>query len=147
METVSPQEIESRVAARYVVFLILWFALLMSVLIFLGIMVIVPSQATPNPRLSNALLGIGITTVIASFPLKQQLTRKAIDNSDAAALQSAHITSLALCEAAAVLGILNHFATASNLSWYLFAIAIIGILLHFPRKDPLRAVSYKNIQG
>jgi len=147
METVTPQEIESRVAARYVVFLILWFALLMSVMIFLGIVLIMGSQGTANPMLSYALLGVGVMTVIGSFLLKQQLTRKAIGNYDAAALQSAHITSLALCEAAALFGLLDRFVTASNTSWLLFAVAIMGILLHFPRKDPLRAVSYRNIQG
>jgi len=143
METNNPQEIESRVASRYVVFLTLWFAMFMSVLIFLGIVLVVQSQTNPNPMLSYALLAIGAMTVLVSFLLKHQLTRKAIDNNDVAALQSAHIVSLALCESAALLGVLDRFVTGSTTSWLLFASAVLGILLHFPRKDQLRAVSYK----
>src|SRR5574341_436326 len=142
METISPQEIESRVAARYLVFLILWLALFTSVMIFLAIVLLSGSQGTPNPLLSYALLGIGSMIVLVSFVLKQQLTRKAIGNNDAAALQSAHIITLALCESAALLGMLDRFVTASSTSWLLFAIAALGILLHFPKKDHLRAVSY-----
>ena len=143
METISPQEMESRVAARYVVFLILWFAILMSVMLFLGFVLVVGSQGTPNPALGYALLGIGAMTVVASFFLKQQLMRKAIDNNDVTALQSAHIVSLALCESAALLGVINRFVTASNTSWFLFAVAVLGILLHFPKKDYLRAALFK----
>jgi predicted MFS family arabinose efflux permease len=117
--------------------------MLMSVLIFLVIVLMVQSQTNPNPMLSYALLAIGAMTVLASFLLKQQLTRKAIDNNDVAALQSAHIVSLALCESAALLGVLDRFVTGSTTSWLLFAIAVLGILLHFPKKDHLRAVSYK----
>jgi hypothetical protein len=69
--------------------------------------------------------------------------QKAINNTDIAALQSAHIVSLALCESAALFGVLDRFMTASQTSWFLFAIAAIGILLHFPKKDQIRAVSYK----
>jgi hypothetical protein len=82
-------------------------------------------------------------TVLVSFLLKPQMVTKAISKNDVAALQSAHIVSLALCESAALLGVMDRFTTGSQTSWLLFAIAAIGILLHFPRKDHIRAVSYK----
>jgi len=143
METLSPQEMESRIAARYLVFVILWFSIFMSVMIFLGIVLMAGSKGTPNPMLSYVLLGIGSMIVVVSFLLKQQLTRRAIDKQDVAALQSALIISLALCESAALFGLLDRFVTASNTSWFLFAVAAVGVLLHFPKKDDLRAVSYK----
>jgi len=143
METLSPQEMESRIAARYLMFVILWFSIFMSVMIFLGIVLMAGSKGTPNPMLSYVLLGIGSMIVVVSFLLKQQLTRRAIDKQDVAALQSALIISLALCESAALFGLLDRFVTASNTSWFLFAVAAVGVLLHFPKKDDLRAVSYK----
>jgi hypothetical protein len=145
METISPQEMESRVAARYMTFLILWFAMLMSVTIFFFIAWIVGGQGTPNPNpvMSYALLAGGFSIVTASFVLKQQLVRKAIDNTDVAALQSAQIIAMALCESAALLGLLDRFTTASPTSWFLFAIAALGMLAHFPKKDHVRAASYK----
>lgn len=143
METITPQQVEDRVEARHKVFLILWFALFVSVMLFLVLVLVAGSKGTPNSALSYALLGIGSMTVLVSFLLKQQLVRKAIDNKDIAALQSAHIVSLALCESAALFGVLDRFVTASQTSWFLFAISAIGILLHFPKKDHIRAVSYK----
>jgi len=140
---IDPQQVESKVDARYQVFLILWFALLMSVTLFLVLVLVVGSHGTPNPMLSYALLAAGAAIVFASFVLKQQLMRKAIEKRDIAALQSAHIVALALCESAALFGVLDRFATASQTSWFLFAIAVLGILLHFPRKDNLRAASFK----
>jgi len=140
---IDPQQVESTVDARYQVFLILWFALLMSVTLFLVLVLVVGSHGTPNPTLSYALLAAGAAIVFASFVLKQQLMRKAIEKRDVAALQSSHIVALALCESAALFGVLDRFVTASQTSWFLFAIAVLGILLHFPRKDNLRAASFK----
>ncbi|HXT64811.1 MAG TPA: hypothetical protein VN696_17350 [Pyrinomonadaceae bacterium] len=143
MQTISPQEMEAKVDARYRVFLILWFALLMSVTLFVVLVLFTGSQGSPNPVLSYALLAMGVSIVLASFLLKQQLVRKAIDKTDIAALQSAHIISLALCESAALFGVLDRFVTASPTSWFLFAIAALGILLNFPSKDNVRAASFK----
>ncbi len=115
----------------------------MSVTLFLVLVLVVGSHGTPNPTLSYALLAAGAAIVFASFVLKQQLMRKAIEKRDVAALQSSHIVALALCESAALFGVLDRFVTASQTSWFLFAIAVLGILLHFPRKDNLRAASFK----
>ena len=143
METMTPQQVEDQVEARHKVFLILWFALFMSVMLLLVLVVVVGTKGTPNPTLSYALLGIGLMTVLVSFLLKQQLAQKAINNNDIAALQSAHVVGLALCESAALFGVVDRFVTASQTSWFLFAISALGILLHFPKKDQIRAVSYK----
>jgi len=143
METISPQEMESRVAARYMTFLILWFAVLMSVTIFFVIAWIASGQGTPNPVMSYVLLAAGFSTVAVSFVLKQQLVRKAIEKTDVAALQSAQVIAMALCESAVLFGMLDRFVTASQTSWFLFAIGALGILLHFPKKDHIRAVSCK----
>ena len=143
MENFNPQQVEARVEARHKVFLILWFALFVSVMLLLVLVLVTGSKGTPNPTLSYALLGVGLMTVVVSFLLKQQLVNKAINNHDIAALQSAHIVSLALCESAALFGVVDRFVTASQTSWFLFAISGLGILLHFPKKDHIRAVSYK----
>lgn len=143
MENFNPQQVEATVEARHKVFLILWFALFVSVMLLLVLVLVAGSKGTPNTILSYALLGIGLMTVLVSFLLKQQLLQKAINNNDIAALQSAQVVSLALCESAALFGVLDRFVTASRTSWFLFAIAAIGILLHFPKKDYIRAVSYK----
>jgi hypothetical protein len=144
METFSPQQqIEAKVEARHKVFLILWFAIFVSVILLVVLVLVAGSKGTPNLTLSYALFGIGSMTVLVSFLLKRQMVNKAINSNDIAALQSAHIVALALCESAALFGVLDRFITASQTSWFLFAIAAIGIVLHFPKKDHIRAVSYK----
>ena len=144
MQLQNPQEIEAKVEARFRVFFILWGGILFSVGILATFGVVVASKGTPNPTLSYALVGIGVMMVAVSFLVKQNLAQKAIDKHDIEALQSAHIVTLALCESATLLGILNHFTTGSKLSWLLFAISAGGILLNFPSKDQIRAVSYKS---
>lgn len=140
---IDPQQVEAQVEARHKVFLILWFALFVSVMLLLVLALFAGGKGLPNPTLSYALLGVGSLIVLGSFLLKQQLAQKAINNNDIAALQSAHIVALALCESAALIGLFDRFVTASSTSWFLFGISALGILLHFPKKDQIRAVSYK----
>ena len=143
MELRNPQEIEASVEARFRTFLILWAGILASVGVFIPFAMMVGTQSTPNPTISYALLAGGVMMFAVSFLVKQKLTQQAIDKKDIAALQAAHIVTLALCEAAGLFGLLNYLTTASNLSWFLFAISAIGILLNFPSKDRIRAVLYK----
>ena len=140
---IDPQQVEAQVEARHKVFLILWFALFVSVMLLLVLALFAGGKGLPNPTLSYALLSVGSLIVLGSFLLKQQLAQKAINNNDIAALQSAHIVALALCESAALIGLFDRFVTASSTSWFLFGISALGILLHFPKKDQIRAVSYK----
>jgi len=141
MDLPNPQEIEAKVEARFRVFFILWAAILISVGLLTAMAVVIGSKGTPNPTLSYALLGMGVTMVGVSFLLKQKLVQQAIDKNDVAALQTAHILTLALCESAALFGLVDRLTTASQTSWLLFAISGVGILVNFPRKDQIRSVS------
>ena len=143
MELRNPQEIAARVEARFRVFLILWAAIFVSVGLLTTLAVVIGSKGTPNPTLSYALLGVGLMMVAVSFLLTKNLVQKAIDNNDISALQTAHVLGLALCESAALFGLVDRLATASNISWFLFAISAAGILMNFPSKDQIRSASYK----
>jgi hypothetical protein len=143
MKLINPQEAEAKLAARYRVVLILWIAILISVGILFSLAVFTPSSGTANQMLSFALLGTGFTTVTVSLLLKQQMVRKAIEKQQVQALLSAYIIGFALCESAALFGLMDHFATGSGYYRFGFILAAIGMLLHFPKKEHLRAVSYK----
>jgi hypothetical protein len=54
---------------------------------------------------------------------------------------SAYIVSFALCESAALFALMDHFTTGSGYYRFGFILAAIGMLLHFPKKEHLRAVS------
>ena len=143
MQFINPQEAEAKVAARYRVFLVLWIGIFMSVVLFLGLALAIASKGEANPILSYSLLGIGLTVVIVSVLLKNRLVKQAIEKHEIQSLQSAYIIGMALCESAALFGLLDHFVTGSNICWFTFLLAATGMLLHFPKKDHLRAVAYR----
>ena len=142
-QVISPQQAEEKVAARYRVILILWIAILTSVGVMFALAVVIPSSGAANQTLSFALLGIGLMTVTISLLLKQQMLKKAIETQQIQALLTAYIIGFALSESAAILGLMDHFLTDSGYYRFAFITAAIGMFLHFPKKEPLRAVSFK----
>jgi len=141
MQLTNPQEVEAKIDARYRVFLILWIAILISIGILFGLALFMPSSGKPNQTFSIALLGIGFATVMTSFGYKQLMVRKAIDKQQMQALMSAYIVSFALCESAALFALMDHFTTGSGYYRFGIILAAIGMVLHFPKKEHLRAVS------
>jgi len=141
MQLTNPQEVEAKIDARYRVFLILWIAILTSIGILFGLALFIPSSGKPNQTFSIALLGIGFATVMTSFGYKQLMVRKAIDKQQMQALMSAYIVSFALCESAALFALMDHFTTGSGYYRFGIILAAIGMVLHFPQKEHLRAVS------
>ncbi len=143
MQLTNPHEVEAKVDARYRVFLILWIAMLISIGIIFTLALFIPSSGQPNQTFSIALLGIGTASVTASFVYKQQMLKKAIEKQQLQTLMSAYIVSFALCESAALFALMDHLTTGSGYYRYGFTLAAIGMLFHFPKKEHLRAVSYK----
>lgn len=143
MELINPQEAEAKVAARYRVVFILWLAILISVGILFALAVFTPSSGAANQTLSLALLGTGFATVTVSLLLKQQMLRKALEKQQIQALLNSYIIGFALCESAALFGLMDHSVTGSGYYRWAFIVAATGMLLHFPKKDHVRAVSFK----
>jgi hypothetical protein len=141
MQLTNPQEVEAKVDARYRVFLILWVAILISIGILFALALFIPSSGKGDQTFSIILLSLGFATVSTSFVFKQQMLKKAIEKQQLQALMSAYIVSFALCESAALFALMDHFTTGSGYYRFGFILAAIGMVLHFPRKDHLRAVS------
>jgi len=49
-----------------------------------------------------------------------------------------------MCEASALLGLLEHFTVGNRVYYFLFLLAAGGIALHFPKRSQLEAASYKS---
>jgi hypothetical protein len=133
---------------RYQSMIILWFALLMSV----GMYFLVSILAGPKGQLATlqsstlpaVLTALGALLVILSFAVKQKLLKRSVDNQDLGLVQKALIVACAMCEVAAVLGIIERFTVNSSGHYLLFFIAAAGIALHFPKRSHLEAASYKS---
>lgn len=143
MQLSNPQEVEAKVSARYRVFFILWAAILVSIGALFMLVLFTPSSGKPNQALSIALLGMGFATVTTSFVYKQVMVKKALEKEEIQVLMSSYIVSFALCESAALFALMDHFTTGSGYYRFGFVLAAIGMVLHFPKKEHLRAVSYK----
>ena len=138
----NPQQIQERVEARFRILLILWFAILGSMaLLFTLAVTITSANPNANPTMTFAFLGIAFTSVILSFVVRQKALSRAIEKRDVVQLQSGYITGFALCEAAALFGLMDHFVTGSKYFYISFAVAALGMLLHFPKKDHVRATT------
>ena len=135
---------QTRVEAVHRTLLIIWVFLLMSVSGFFLMTVVVPSSAQgDNTLVTIVLLVLGISTTLLSFVVKQSFLSKSVATQDLKLVQQAYIVALALCESAGLFGLLIHFVTGSIYYYASFALAIIGILLHFPKKQHVQDATFK----
>lgn len=99
------------------------------------------------PPLLAVFFAAGLASVALSFVLKPRHFRRAVDQQRPEHVQTGLILALVLCEAAALLGVAALFVTGSRYGYLLFALAALGQMLHFPRREPLLAASFKQGVG
>ena len=122
---------------RHRTLLILWFAMCVSLIMYLVFIYVDPVAPAPNPKLTLLLNTVGLIPVAASFLIKQILLNKAVNAQQVQQVHSAYIVSFALCEVSGLLALLDYRLTGSKYYYVGFAIGEIGLLLHFPRQQHL----------
>ena len=141
---------EDNLNARYQTLLILWFSLLMSIgIFFLITLFTAPPIANNASNSSNStpvivLTAVGAFLVILSFLVKRKLLERSVEKQDVNLVQQALVVACAMCEASALLGLLERFSFRSSASYLLFLLAAAGTALHFPKRGQLEAASYKS---
>ncbi|HKP37332.1 MAG TPA: hypothetical protein VJT71_10770 [Pyrinomonadaceae bacterium] len=126
--------------------LIIWAGIFLAVAGFLLMTILVPSKAQRDDNvLPIVLIGVGFANVVLSFILKKSFLAKSVAQQDLKLVQQAYIVALALCETACLLGLLIHFITGSIYYYAAFAIGVMGILLHVPRKQHLLDATFKQL--
>ena len=126
--------------------LIIWLFLLMSVSGLFLMTLLVPSKAEgDNTIVAIVSIAVGLSNVVLSFVLKQSFLAKSVAKQDLKLVVQAYIIALALCESAALFGLLVHFASGSIYYYVPFAIGAIGMLLHFPKKQHISDASFKQL--
>jgi uncharacterized membrane protein len=135
---------------RYQTMITLWFALLMSIVVyFLFVQFAAPAivnraENSPNTLLIVALSGLAAVLVVASFLVKRTLLQRSVEKQDVTLVQKAMIVACAMCEVAALLGLLERFIIGNREYYLLFILAAAGDLFHFPRRSQLEAATYKS---
>ena len=97
---------------------------------------LVRPEGRPGPA-AAVLVFCSIASLVsfgASFALKAKWLAQARALRRADTAQSGYVLAFALCESVAVFGVFSHFAARAPEAVYFFALAALGILLHFPRR-------------
>jgi FtsH-binding integral membrane protein len=141
---------ETNLNARYQTLLILWFGLLMSIgMFFLVTLFAAPKIGNNASNSTNSaavlvLAAVGTFLVILSFLVKRKLLERSVEKQDLNLVQQALVVACAMCEACALLGLIERFSFSNSASYLLFLLAAAGTALHFPKRSQLEAASYKS---
>ncbi|MBA3715524.1 MAG: hypothetical protein H0W76_24215 [Pyrinomonadaceae bacterium] len=138
---------QQSVEARHHVLLIMWGAFLASIVIYFLVAYFVRPAGMGDGGGDNNLVIIivlmmaGVSMVVLSFVIKNGLLAQAASRQRINSVQVAYIVAFALCESAALMGLVATFITAEAYSFLLFVIGAVGLLLHMPRRDHLLAAA------
>jgi F0F1-type ATP synthase membrane subunit c/vacuolar-type H+-ATPase subunit K len=150
-------EENTNVEQKYRAITVVWFALLISQLMFLVILFFVKpeifkfdfskSPLGDNPAIVIALAVLGVSTFLMSFVLSRKFINQAISQQKTTLVQTALIIGCALCEATTLFGFVLVFIANYQFFFLWFALGILGMILHFPKRDNLIAASCKGISN
>ena len=135
------------IRVEYKTLVVLWGAMLFSQVLFLAIVYIIKPELLTS-QFSQPLLGkhpivivlfaaASIAVFALSFILRNQHMRRAIIDQDAGCVQTGLLLGCALSEISGVLGMVLAFVFDYQYFFIWIALAFIGILFHFPRRQNL----------
>ena len=137
----------------YKTLVILWFALLMSQVMFLVVIFFAKPEIFKfdwtKPILGENAVIVILFAVLAlanfglAFVMKKRSYEQSVAEQKVALVQTGLIIACALCEAISLLGMVLAFAFSYQYFFLWFALGILGIILHFPRRDDVIAANYK----
>ena len=132
---------------RYRTTLILWFALMMSVVMYFVTTQVVGDSSErrfADGLLSYLFAAVGTFSAVVSFVVRSHFLNRAVEKQDVSLVQTALVIGCAFCEVPALLAILQRLMFSGRNYILLLAISLVSMALHFPRKANLLAASYKD---
>jgi hypothetical protein len=144
----------SNIEQNYKTLVIIWFALLVSQIIFLVVIFFAkpevykfdftkPFFAGETPVLIITFAVLAIANFALSFIMKRRSFQQAVEKQQIAYVQTGLILAYGFCEAVSLLGILLAVAFSYQYFFVWLALGILGIILHFPRRSDVIAASYR----
>lgn len=136
-QPIDPKRSQINIEARMRTVRTLWLALLLSIVMYYVLTIFAgrPENLERNDTMSLALLIVGVSTVLVSFLIKNKLVNQAIEQRQTLHVQQGYLVAWVMCEVAALLGLLDFFLTSHPHFYVLFIVAVLGDLLHFPRRE------------
>ncbi|HEY2964262.1 MAG TPA: hypothetical protein VGJ37_17700 [Pyrinomonadaceae bacterium] len=143
----NPNDSQPAIEARLRTMRTLWIGMLLSVGVYYGFTLLQGRSESlePNNKLFLILVGVSLSTTLISLLIKSQMLRRAIEQQQAPQVQQAYVIAWAVSEVAALLAMVDFFATGDRYYYVMFIIAACGQLLHFPRREPVVNASFKSL--
>ena len=136
----------TKVDAQYRTMLILWFAFLMTFVMYFFITLVIERQDEESNRMLTIVFSaICVLAVGISFVVKKKFFARAIDEQQTHLVNTGFIVAAALCEVGALMGVVDSLVALDRYYFLLIGLAFLGMLLHFPRRNDLEAASYKRV--
>jgi hypothetical protein len=122
-------------ASIYRARMLIWGSMLFAVGMYYVVTQMMPTPPANQDLPDNLLLGVSATVVLVSLFIRNRLSRRVRETGDRMLLRQSTVVGCALCEGAALLGVVVHFVSGSPNVWRYFLIGAVGLLLHLPRRD------------
>ena len=137
----------------YKTLLIIWAALLMSQLMFVVLIWFTKPELfkfdLSQPILGDSALIVGLfamlsaSDIVIGLVLRKKTLERSVAEQSIPLVQTAMIIGCALSEAISLFGVMLAFAFNYQYFFLFSILGVIGILLHFPRRDDVHAASYR----
>ncbi len=147
------QKEQETIEQRYQRLRVVWAVLLTTQFFFLSVLFFTKNElfrfefseplSGQNPVMVIMLAVLAVTSFALSFAIKARMLKQAEAEQNPDLVQTALVISCALCESISLLGFVLAFALGYQYFFLWFALGILGILLHFPKKKHLLRASYK----
>lgn len=116
--------------------LVIWLALVMSLVMYFVILRLVPPPVTEAvPGLVTGLMVGAIGLVAFSFLVRNRMVARGDTEGAPRQPPAPMIVPLAMCEAAALFGVVVWFVAGTAEAYYFLLLGGIGMLLHYPKRE------------
>ena len=144
---VTNQDIKAKLDSQYRTMLVIWLMFLSMFVIYYFLPVVIGWRQTPVNQLLLVFNVLSPLLVVSSFFVKRRFLARSVAAQDVRLVNSGFIVAAVLCEAGALLGLLDALVAQDRYYFILIGFALLGLVLHFPRRTHLEAASYKNMNS
>jgi F0F1-type ATP synthase membrane subunit c/vacuolar-type H+-ATPase subunit K len=138
------QNVTEDIDSKHRTMLTLWFGFISSIVMYLVISMVLPRPEGPQNKMLNIVLGAVSAFLIGiSFAVKKSFFSRAEEKQDPRLVTTGFLLAAALCEAGALVGLLDLFAGRNKYYFVLIIFSFLGLLFHFPKRSHLQSAIYR----
>ncbi|MFT3745003.1 MAG: hypothetical protein QM785_12010 [Pyrinomonadaceae bacterium] len=137
----------------YRTLLIIWAALVVSQFFFIVILFVL-RPALFKFEFTQPLIGsnpviiliggaIAVSNLFLSFIFKKRFLDQSVNEQNVGLVQTAMIAACALCESISMIGLVAAFIANYQYFFIFFALGILGMLFHMPKRNDIHAATFK----